>query len=301
MIESNAIGNVAPATLTKASQFGVCLPAAEFAETFTRKYGSTVALALRATLEVIGFVSVAALLTFAAVPASREPFANTVTALWSAVGDESMDDEASDDADPQSADSAKGADAMALDSRESNVAVYLARRYHVADEAVRLMVATAHSAGKEHQVDPLLILAVVAVESSMNPFAQSPVGATGLMQVMPAVHGGKFIEGDVNGGALDPVANIRVGTRILSDVIRRGGSIERGLQLYVGAGNAPDDGGYASRVLAEFARLRQAASGQVTAALAAGMRADVHAPDGTEPASNTPNAPAALGHKPRSA
>jgi hypothetical protein len=303
MIESNAIGDVVPAALTKASRSGIGFPGAELAETFARKYGTTIALALRATLEVVGFVSVAALLTLGAVPASREPFANTMAALWSSVGDESMDDEVADDADEPPANATKIGDTVALDSRETNVAIYLARRYHVADEAVRLMVATAQSAGKEHQVDPLLILAVVAVESSMNPFAQSPVGATGLMQVMPAVHGGKFVEGNINGGALDPVANIQVGTRILSDVIRRGGSIERGLQLYVGAGNAPDDGGYAVRVLAEFARLRQAAGGQITAALAAGMRADIHAPtEGTEPASNTtPNTPAALAHKPRSA
>jgi hypothetical protein len=116
---------------------------------------------------------------------------------------------------------------------------------------------------------------VMAIESSFNPFAESPVGAQGLMQVMTSVHATRFgLDGDLH-NALAPVANIRIGSAILSDAIRRGGSVERGLQLYCGAGNLADDGGYAFRVLNERARLRIAASGNVAGALAAaGIRAD---------------------------
>jgi soluble lytic murein transglycosylase-like protein len=162
-----------------------------------------------------------------------------------------------------------------LESPEASVAQYLSRRYHVADEAVRPLVLAAREAGRESQLDPLLILAVMAVESSLNPFAESEVGAQGLMQVMTSVHATRFgLDGDLH-NALEPVANIRVGSAILSDAIRRGGSVERGLQLYVGAGNLRDDGGYGSRVLAEMARLKMAASGDVVAALAsAGVRPD---------------------------
>jgi hypothetical protein len=161
-----------------------------------------------------------------------------------------------------------------LDPEQRHVTQYLSRRYRVADEAVRQLVAAAYRAGQEHTLDPLLILAVMAVESSMNPFAESPVGAQGLMQVMTRVHTDKF---EVHGGdhaALDPVANIQVGSAILKDLIRRGGSIERGLQLYVGAGNLADDGGYSGRVLAERSRIQLAAHGKVDLALSAGLRAD---------------------------
>jgi len=157
---------------------------------------------------------------------------------------------------------------------QKNVTRYLSRRYRVADEAVRVLVAAAFQAGADLRLDPLLILAVMAVESSMNPFAESSMGAQGLMQVMTRVHTERF---EVHGGehaALDPVANIKVGSEILKDLIRRGGSVERGLQLYVGAGNLPDDGGYASRVLAERARIELAASGRIDLALSAGWRAD---------------------------
>ncbi|MEG1833071.1 MAG: lytic transglycosylase domain-containing protein [Burkholderiaceae bacterium] len=157
---------------------------------------------------------------------------------------------------------------VATDPQQSNLVSYLARRYRVADDAVRQIVAQAFTVGREKQVDPLLILAVTAIESSLNPLAQSPVGAQGLMQVMTRVHTEKF---DAHGGeaaALDPMANIEVGSRILSDLIARGGSVERGLQLYVGAGNLPDDGGYGARVLAERSRLQMAAQGKVAAAMA---------------------------------
>lgn len=163
--------------------------------------------------------------------------------------------------------------ATEIPAPQKRVTEYLSRRYRVADGAVRNVVAVAFDAAREAQVDPLLVLAVTAIESSMNPFAQSSVGAQGLMQVHTRVHTDKFEPHGGEEAALDPVANIRVGTMILGDLIRRGGSVERGLQLYVGAGNLPDDGGYGARVLAEHARLKLAAAGRVDAALAAGRAA----------------------------
>ena len=249
------------------------------------RFLQTLAAGTRTSLEVIGLLSVVIFLTLALVPGLRGPVAQMSSSLWDTLTD-------ADDTEAGLADAEADSEALrlgqpvALAPTESNVAAYLSRRYHVADEAVRVMVATAHRAGHERKVDPLLILAVVAVESSMNPYAQSPVGATGLMQVMPALHERKFADGGPDEGALDPVANIRVGSQILADLIHRGGSIERGLQLYVGAGNAPDDGGYATRVIAELGRLRMAASGDVSAALAAGQRADAH---------NNPDTSASLG------
>lgn len=163
--------------------------------------------------------------------------------------------------------------------QQRHVTQYLARRYRVADEAVRRLVVAAYEVGQERQLDPLLILAVMAIESSMNPFAESAMGAQGLMQVMTRVHADKFQPHGGDHAALDPIANIKVGSAILQDLVRRGGSVERGLQLYVGAGNLEDDGGYAARVLGERARIAMAASGKVDAALAASMRNDIARPE----------------------
>jgi len=162
-----------------------------------------------------------------------------------------------------------------VDPSQRHVVTYLARRYRVADGALRPVVAAAYESGRELGLDPLLILAVTAIESSMNPFAESVVGAQGLMQVMTRIHAEKFEAHGGEDAALDPIANIKVGSAILSELIRRGGSVERGLKLYVGAGNMVDDGGYGARVLAEHSRLRLAASGKVDLAIANSMRAGV--------------------------
>lgn len=158
--------------------------------------------------------------------------------------------------------------AVAPDPRHKHLVQYLSRRYRVAEEAARMLVGAAFQIGHESKVDPLLILSVVAIESSLNPFAESAMGAQGLMQVMPRIHAERF---EPHGGqlaALDPIANMKVGSAILRDLISRGGSVERGLQLYVGAGNMPDDGGYGARVLGERSRLSLASTGKVDAAIA---------------------------------
>jgi soluble lytic murein transglycosylase-like protein len=176
---------------------------------------------------------------------------------------------------------------VANDPRQKHVAQYLARRYRVAEEAVRMLVANAYEIGREKQLDPLLILSVIAIESSLNPFAASSMGAQGLMQVMTRVHAERFIEHGGDIAALDPIANMKVGSEILRELIGRGGSIERGLQLYVGAGNLPDDGGYGAKVLGERSRLQLAATGRVDAALTA-ARSPSPAPE-TKPAPSESN------------
>jgi soluble lytic murein transglycosylase-like protein len=130
---------------------------------------------------------------------------------------------------------------------------YISRKYKVAYDATSVLVNTAYRVGRDLKIDPLLLLAVIAVESRYNPFAESSVGAQGLMQVMTSVHQSKF---DAFGkkGALDPVANIRVGAGILKDCIKRRGSVTGGLACYVGA-SGPNDGGYGDKVQAERRRL----------------------------------------------
>jgi soluble lytic murein transglycosylase-like protein len=123
----------------------------------------------------------------------------------------------------------------------------------VSSDATAVVINTAYQVGRKLKVDPLLLLAVMAIESSYNPFAESNVGAQGLMQVMTSVHQAKF---DVYGkkSPLDPVTNIRVGGVVLRDCLKRRGSVAGALSCYVGASGA-SDGGYGQRVLAERRRL----------------------------------------------
>lgn len=132
---------------------------------------------------------------------------------------------------------------------------YLARKYRIASSVAGALISTVFIVAKEMNLDPQLILAVIAIESRYNPYAESHVGAQGLMQVMTRVHKDKFTEfSDGTIAALHPIANIRVGSRILRDCIDRRGSVERGLACYVGA-TGPNDGGYGAKVLAERRRI----------------------------------------------
>ena len=140
------------------------------------------------------------------------------------------------------------------------VAAYLARKYKVAADATQSIVGAAYSAGRDIGVDPFLVLAVMAIESRMNPFAESGMGAKGLMQIIPKYHMDKFAELGGHEAVLNPVANIRVGTQILKDYLRRFGGVESGLRAYSGA--TSDDFGYAAKVLAERDRLKAAALGK---------------------------------------
>jgi soluble lytic murein transglycosylase-like protein len=136
------------------------------------------------------------------------------------------------------------------------LAVIVARKYRVSEEATREFVRTAYREGARYGVDPVLIVSVIAVESRFNPVAQSDGGAMGLMQVIPRYHAEKF-EAANQASVFDPHTNIQVGAKILKEYIARGGNELAGLQLYNGA---PTDTSftYASRVLAEKQWLQDA-------------------------------------------
>jgi hypothetical protein len=136
---------------------------------------------------------------------------------------------------------------------------YIARKYLVAKAVTDRIVESAIVVGAELKINPVLILAVMSVESRFNPYAESGAGAQGLMQVMTRVHTDKFEKyGEGPQDAFHPEINIRVGAQILYDCIRRRGSVADGLKCYVGA-SGPDDGGYSQKVLAEMRRMALAA------------------------------------------
>lgn len=139
---------------------------------------------------------------------------------------------------------------------------WLAKRYRVAGDAANMLVGATYRTAKEVKIDPLLVLAVMAIESGFNPFAESPMGAQGLMQVMSKVHHDKFQPLGGVKAALNPVANIKVGATILKEYVSRGGSVESGLKMYVGAAAFENDAGYGYKVLAEYKRLKEVASGK---------------------------------------
>lgn len=158
-------------------------------------------------------------------------------------------------------DGASEADEDALSVSEREVATYISRSYRVPMADAEQLTAWAVEIGAGFDVDPLLILAVAAIESSFNPKAKSGAGAEGLMQVMTRVHAEKFHAFGGRKAALEPYPSLVVGTSILSRLIARTGSVQKALKFYFGAANQPSDGGYSERVFKERSRMLVAAGG----------------------------------------
>ena len=168
-------------------------------------------------------------------------------------------------ADPAASDRATAISPKQLSRAQANVAFWLSKKYSVAPEPIAALVNEAYEVGSKTKLDPTLILAIMAIESSFNPFAQSSVGAQGLMQVMTRVHTDKYEGFGGQLAAFDPLTNLRVGVKVLQECIARAGSLEGGLRYYVGAANLPNDGGYAAKVMTEHWRLSQVAQGRSAA------------------------------------
>jgi soluble lytic murein transglycosylase-like protein len=143
-----------------------------------------------------------------------------------------------------------------LDPEQRRLAAHLSRWFQVDDEGTGLAVFAAYRAAGEVGLDPLLVLAMISIESSFNPAAESSMGAKGLMQIIPRFHLAKL---EAHGGAdavHDPESNIAVGSRILQEYVYRTGSLEAGLQQYNGA-SRDESARYAGKVLAERSRLER--------------------------------------------
>ena len=103
------------------------------------------------------------------------------------------------------------------------------------DEEVHLTHQVLRYSG-ESGLDPLLVLSVIRVESDFSPEAVSPMGAMGIMQVMPAT--ARFITEQRGWNwpgesrLFDPSFNIRLATSYLSELLHKFGSVEEALIAY---------------------------------------------------------------------
>ena len=153
-------------------------------------------------------------------------------------------------------------DPQALDSKlmvslqsQRAVADFFEKKYKLDRAKIDEYVSNTVLIAKEVKIDPVLLLAVISVESNFNPLTKSQAGAEGLMQVMTSIHKEKYALYGGTADAIKPEVNIRIGAYILKYLIATNGSLRNGLKYYVGAGNADNDGGYADKVMAERNRL----------------------------------------------
>jgi len=85
-------------------------------------------------------------------------------------------------------------------------------------------------------IDPMLVIAVIHVESRGNAYALSPVGAMGMMQIMPRTGEELAAQLDIpwNGPQtlFDALANVRMGIAYLKQLETRYGSMATALAAY---------------------------------------------------------------------
>ncbi len=133
---------------------------------------------------------------------------------------------------------------------------HIVANWRVDGAQVRRYVARVWRAAADLEIDPFLMLAVMATESSFDPRAQSVRGAQGLMQVHTQMHLEKFKPYGGAARAFEPEASIRVGGQILKQYLDRHGSPRAALKAYVGAARLKSDGGYGAKVLRQHAQFR---------------------------------------------
>jgi soluble lytic murein transglycosylase-like protein len=132
------------------------------------------------------------------------------------------------DPDPLPAVSAPAADAPVAEAAEAPapeplvtaIAAHIgSHRTGLLHHEVETLAETIVDEARRYEMDPMLVLAVMTVESRYNNFAVSPVGAMGLMQVMPET--GEEIAARLGIAwagphtLFDPVANVQVGVAYL--------------------------------------------------------------------------------------
>jgi Transglycosylase SLT domain len=151
---------------------------------------------------------------------------------------------------------------LKLTREQLNIAKFIAARYSIEVDDAKQYVVLAYNAAKQYRLDPHLVLAVMSIESSFDPDAQSHAGAQGLMQVLTRVHKEKFAPFGGVAAAYDPESNVKVGAQILKEYLVRNGSEAGALKSYVGAALMDSDSGYGFKVLSQKARIVAAAQGK---------------------------------------
>lgn len=152
---------------------------------------------------------------------------------------------------------------------------YISSRWSIATSDARELVSLARRAAESHELDPYLVLAVIARESSFRhngnagslragvPDADIDPGiAHGLMQVAGRFHEDKMPRDSVGRMRVTTAQeNIDIGTRILREYLKQdGGNVSRALQRYNGNLSDPDRrfASYVLRVRDRFERAAKA-------------------------------------------
>lgn len=143
-----------------------------------------------------------------------------------------------------------------IEERKAMLAQRISKTYRRPLAEVERIVDYAHVSGERHDIDPVLLLAIAAVESSFNPRAVSSAGAQGLIQALPRAHPEKFARLRAKGKTpFDPDASLDMGGQIYAEYRTKfNGNQVLALQQYNGS-LKDKSRRYSSKVLAMYRQL----------------------------------------------
>ncbi len=201
----------------------------------------------RHSLALVGLVVVAVSLTFVARPGLQMAVNDWVLGWLEMRQAETLEVPSVNDAAYRAtATSVKG-----LTKSQLAVTSALSRRYRVSPEPLAALVKEAWALGERTQIPATLLLAIMAVESKFNPFTSGTQGAMGLMQIDPDAHVSELAPFGGRLAVFDPLTNLRMGTRLLQDLMLQSETIEEALRQYAAASGQSDETLYVERVLNE--------------------------------------------------
>jgi soluble lytic murein transglycosylase len=123
------------------------------------------------------------------------------------------------------------------DAEVAGIRVFLeTRRTGLAHFEIDALARTIVAEAQRNAVDPVLVMAVMHVESRFNNFAVSPVGALGLMQIMPST--GEELAAELGVAwrgpqtLFDPIVNVQLGVAYLRQLSQRYDDLPTALAAY---------------------------------------------------------------------
>lgn len=137
---------------------------------------------------------------------------------------------------------------------------HIRKKYQVSKSRASTIVTAVFRSSAQHGLEPELILAIIAIESTFQARALSVKGARGLMQVMAKAHPKKVKEIGGIPALFNPQKNIHTGARILADYLKMSrGNLRKALLRYNGSHKNPNSR-YADKVLYVYQEIKKVAN-----------------------------------------
>ena len=115
---------------------------------------------------------------------------------------------------------------------QDTLATYISKRYYVSKIYALQVVSVVYDTAARTHTDPMILLAIISVESRFNQHAMGTQGDIGLMQISPRWQQQLILEGGGEWPAWEVESNILLGARVLKRCMNQTKDITHALACY---------------------------------------------------------------------